>query len=627
MYAGITRFLSGIFIAVILLFGAAILFLPYVVSTDTIRIRLAQDLSAWTGHNVQLRDPPRLSLFPYPKAFLSGVTLAPDIHNVAPLMEAESIEVDLSLVDLLWGRISFLETRIIRPQFIMEKPVRTVAGFFDTLSRSKGALGLAIRNAREIIERNPDQLDDIEGLLNQPFGRIVIENGVLIYCNSVSRVSEKITGLNATIDWPESTQSARFRARARWHGELTELVIDANQALLLLAGEESQLKASFNSLRGGITFTGQAKLSEYYIFDGKISMHSPGLDQTLAWIGSYQIWGHSLKIPIVWESRFLAQPTGIQLNNIMLSMGTSHARGALEFDIQNQIPVIIGSLGFNTLDINILKTIFSSVEEENKCFDITFFDRIGLDVRLSASQAKVEDVTLTNLAAAIQIRNGQAIFDLGNVNIFGGALQSNIQIVPDGKKLRIKGRVSGTSVDLQAISRVLGMSSFVQAKTDLIMTMQMVASGWSKSLVQVQGQLILDMLSGRLLGYNLDDLHYKLSENKQFLLAYDNILSTSFDRLNIKASFADDIMTVTKLLMHTADWNLLIQEEFTDIGTESKSNELTLQARLQKNNRSETLCKDVECLANSLARPFVFVLSPTGQTFGTFFVKVNPDNN
>ncbi|MFT4359694.1 AsmA family protein, partial [Bartonella bacilliformis] len=326
MCARIVKFLSGIFFAVVFLCGAAVIILPYIVSTDAIRIRLAQDLSAWTGYNVQLRDPPRLDLFPYPKAFLSGVTLTQKIDKNAPLMEAESIEVDLSLIDLLWKRISFSETRIIRPQFVIEKPVKTVADFFDTLSQSQGMLGLTIRNAREVVMHNPDQ-PDVEHLLRQPFGRVVIKNGVLVYRDRVSNVAEKITGLNATMDWPELTRAVRFRANAHWRGELTELIINADQALLLLAGGKSPLKISINSLRGSITFVGQAQLSEYYVVDGKVSVRSPGWDQTLAWIGGREFWGHQFKIPIVWESRFLAQPTCIQMNNVTFIMGAANARG------------------------------------------------------------------------------------------------------------------------------------------------------------------------------------------------------------------------------------------------------------------------------------------------------------
>ncbi|WP_102830563.1 AsmA family protein [Bartonella bovis] len=626
MLIRIIKFLSGIFVAVVFLLGASVVILPYLVSTDAIRLRMAQDLSAWTGYNVQLRDPPRLKLFPYPKAFLSGVTLTSKIDDVVPLMEAESIEVDLSLIDLFRGCISFSETRIVHPQFVMGKPFKTVSDFFNTLSQSQGTLGLAVRNAREIVKLNPDQ-PDIERLLNQPFGRIVIENGVLIYRDSVSDVTEKITGLNATIDWSELTQAARFRANARWHGELTELLINADQALLLLAGGQSSLRVSFNSVRGGITFMGKARLSEYYIFDGKVSMRSPGWNQTLAWIGRNQFWGERLKLPIVWESHFLAQPTRIEMNNITFTMGVTNARGALEFDFQNRIPTIIGSLAFDNVDFNVLASMFSSVGEENRFFNMAIFDRIGLDVRLSAPQAKVGKIVLTNLAAAMQVGNGHGIFDLGNVNVFGGSIQSNVQIVPNGKKARIEGRVSGTSVDVQTVSEALGLTPFIQAKTDFIVTIQMLVSRWSEILEKMQGQLTVDMPSGRLLRYDLNELQHKLSENEQFFLVNNHAFSTPFERFNIKAKFLDGTVTEIESLIRTADWNLSIDGSIAMPFTKKRQNDFILQARLQKNNRSDTLCKDVQCLTNSLVRPFSFSFSSTGQSLGDFFVKKNIDEN
>ncbi|VEJ44972.1 Uncharacterized protein involved in outer membrane biogenesis [Bartonella vinsonii] len=246
----------------------------------------------------------------------------------------------------------------------MEKPVKTAADFFDRFSRSQGALGLAIRSAREILKHNPDH-PDIECLLKQLFGRIVVENGVLVYHDRISRVAEKIMGLNATLDWPESTQEVKFRADARWRGELTKLSIDADQALLLLAGGKSQIKASLNSVRGGVTFIGQARLSEYYRFDGKVSMRSPGWDQTLSWIGGNQFWGHRLKAPIVWESGFLAQPMHIQMNNVIFTMGTANARGALEVDFQDYVPIVMGSLAFDNLDFNVLESMFPSVKKQD----------------------------------------------------------------------------------------------------------------------------------------------------------------------------------------------------------------------------------------------------------------------
>ncbi|UTO28760.1 AsmA family protein [Bartonella harrusi] len=626
MRARIIKFLIGFFVAIIFLFGTGILILPYLVSTDTIRIRLSQELSAWTGYNVQLRDPPRLNLFPYPKAFLSGVTLTAKMNNVAPLMEAESIEVDLSLVELLWGHVSFSETRIVRPQFVMEKPIKTVVDFFDRFSRSQGALGLAIRNAREILKHNPDH-PDIEHLLKQPFGRIVIENGIFVYHDSISGVPEKITGLNATLDWPESTQEVQFHADARWRGEFTKLSIDADQALLLLAGGKSKVKASLNSVRGGITFIGQVRLSEYYIFDGKVSMRSPGWNQTLVWIGGNQFWGYGLNAPIVWESHFLAQPMHIQMNNVTFTMGTANARGALEVDFQDDVPIVIGSLAFDNLDFNIFGSMSSSVKEQNALLDTTVFDRIGVDLRLSSPQAKVGNIAFTNLAAAMQIRKGHGIFDLGHANVFGGSLQSNIEIVSDDKKVQLEGRASGTSIDIKTASEALGITPFAQSKANFTMTVRTLANSWSEIFAKMQGELTLKLSSGRLLGYDLNDLQIRLSEKEQFPLTKSDVLATTFAFWNIQTIFSNATIKITESLMHTADWNLSIWGIIPSAIMQDQQNGFTLQAQLRKSHSSETLCRDIQCLTNSLMRPFTFSLSSNGQEGGNFWVKKNIDTD
>ncbi|WP_330167179.1 AsmA family protein [Bartonella grahamii] len=620
----IIKFLSGIFITIIFLFGVGILVLPYLISTDAIRIRLAQDLSAWTGYNVQLRDPPRLHLFPYPKAFLSGVTLTSKMDDVAPLMEAESIEVDLSVVDLLWGHVSFSETRIMRPQFVMGKPVKTIADFFDRFSRSQGALGLAIRNAREILKHNPEH-PEIEHLLKQPFGRVVIKNGALVYHDSLSGIAEKITGLNATLDWPESIQEVRLRADARWRGEFTKLSIDASQALLLLAGGKSHIRASLNSVRGGITFTGKVRLSEYYIFDGKVSMRSPGWNQTLSWVGGNQFWGHKLKIPIVWESYFLAQPMHIQMDNVTFAMGKTNARGALKFDFQDYVPNVMGSLAFDNLDLSLLGPMFFSGKKKNAFFDMKIFDRIGVDIRLSASQAKIENISLTNLAAAIQIRNGHGIFDLGHANIFGGSVQSNIEVTSAGQKAHIGGNISGASIDMREILETLGFIPFLQSKTNFTATVQTLADSWPEIFTKMQGELTLKMSSGRLLGYDLNELQTRLLNKQQFLLMKNDTFSTTFDHWDIQTSFSEGMMKVTESLMHTADLSLSIQGTVATSTAQGKQNELILQAQLRKNYRSETLCKDVQCLANSLTWPFRFSLSSKGQNHGNFWVTKDID--
>lgn len=613
----------GFVVLLLVVVGAAIfLLLPALVSTDAIRIRLAQDLSAWTGYNVQLREAPHLGIFPYPRASLSGVTLTPMSDDSAPLMDAARIDVDLSLFDALLGRISFSQTRIINPHFIMEEPIKTVADFFDTISRSQGSFGSAVREAKEIVEKNPDSPDTTH-LLNQPFGRIIIENGELLYRKSLGGMAEKITALNAVLEWPESTSFASFRANAHWHGEATDLRIDAMQALLLLSGGKSEVRASVNSRRGGITFEGTGRLAENYLFNGRLLARSPGWNQTLNWLGYHQVLGEGLKVPVVWESDFSAQPGHMQLNNIFFKLGNDSARGALAASFQDGIPVIAGSLAFDGLNLNTLIETFFPDEEKNEYLDLSVLDRIGLDIRMSAPEAKLGNINMNNLAAAIQIRNGRGIFDLGNANAFGGSIQSNIQINRENEKAAIEGRVSGSSIDVQSVAQSFGYPSFVEAKTGFILTMHAPFSRWSQVISKMVGQLTLNMASGRLTGYDVNAIRTAITATAKADIAPSADAATIFDKWDIDAKITDENLAISKSSMHLGDW-LLLTEGSADLETANRDNKrysVRFYSTLKKVPRSDTICQDVTCVKNSLLQPIGFSISGNNFPYGRIYLQ------
>ncbi len=268
----------------------------------------------------------------------------------------------------------------------------------------------------------------------------------------------------------------------------------------------------------------------------------------------------------------------------------------------------MGSLAFDNLDFNLLGSVFFSVKEKKSFLAMEIFDRIGVDVRLSAPQAKVGNVALTNLAAAIQIKNGHSIFDLGHANIFGGSLQGNIEVATAGQKVRLEGRISGTSIDMQAVSEIMEIIPFAQSKANFTMTVQTLARSWSEIFTKMQGELALSMSSGRLLGYDLNDLQTKLSKSEQFFLTNHNALSTAFDLWNIQTSFSEGTIRITESLMHAEDWRLSIWGVITSAIMKDQKNEFTLQAQLRKSHSSETLCSDTQCLVNSLVRPFTLAL-------------------
>ncbi|AQS41125.1 MAG: Outer membrane assembly protein [Candidatus Tokpelaia hoelldobleri] len=572
-------FFLAVFILVALV-AAGIIALPFLVSTDAIRLRLAHELSTWTGHNVQLNGVPQLSLFPSPHASLPGVALSASSAARPPLMQAEKIEVDLSLYDVLQGKVRFSQTRIINPRFIMDEPVKTVAGFFTTLAGSDGSLGIAIRQAQQQIAQSPGK-SDMSQINAQPFGHIQVEGGSLVYPVNEAGKTDEISNINAEIDWPDFSREASFKASGQWHGALASLTLDTDEALLLMSGGRSKLRLSFNSNRGGITFTGTARLTQDFLLDGKINARSPGVDTTLHWLFQTDDYKSGITAPVVWESSIAAQSGHIEMNDIVFSFGRNNARGALETTLQQEHFVTTGSLAFDTLDLG--QILPALLAENQPPSDIFLSKRFGLDLRLSATQANWDKtVHISNLAASIQRRDYTLIIDIGNAQLFEGLAQGVIQLRHEDKSgLELESRLSASNISLQALPWHLSLTGRGALTLDLKSTLSGQDTDtqegyqrlWPGRPWHTDGKASFSVTKGSVSGFDMPAFLQKLGTQAPFSLQATKDTSFQFDKAEGKAAInRNDIITLEATDIRFGGRNLTLQGK---VNWDSKTMELT----------------------------------------------------
>ncbi|UXM95598.1 AsmA family protein [Bartonella sp. HY329] len=586
-------------ILVVLIIGA-IIAIPYLISTDAIRIRLAQDLSTWTGYNVQLREPPKISFFPKLQAALQGVSLSDASDDSRPLMEAECIEVDLSLLDALQGKVSFSETRIIRPHFAVDEPVKTVAGFFASLARSDGSLGNAIRQAREIVAQSPNNAD-LSSLLNQPFGRIYIEDGTLSYPIDHNSADKKpsaeargeIKEINATVTWPTSTYAASIKANGRWNSAYTEVNLRADQALMLMAGGKSAVRVSVNSNRGGVTYTGDAQFAQRFALSGKVAARLPALNVTMDWLGQAKSFGAAIQSPVVWESSLIATPEKLELNDINLTLGNDKARGALETVFIGDLPSTSGSLAFQSLDFTQILPAFISAGDVIP--DLSFLNRFSLDLRVSAPQGQIGAIALTNFAASTQLRNGRLSFDIGNVNVFDGTLQSNIIIGLLDNVTQLETRLSTTNVNLEQLEGALGLDAKLKCPINLTMNATSDFTHWSKALLNAKGAFDMNCNNGSIIGLDFARFINGINSENAFPFFGSNDELLSFVRFAAKGSIENGEIKAD--LVGLAFDNHLV--DFSGYASLENGN-VDFTGIIDRPRRVDGQCIDVECLQLSL---------------------------
>jgi AsmA protein len=551
--------LLRVILAIIVLAAAAavagILALPSIVSTDAIRVRLAQELSAWTGYSVELRQPPQLAVFPVFKASLSGVTLAKlGEGNQPPFMSADRIDVELSPIEALLGHISFSETRLIRPRFRLNEPVNDLPQVLTAATNSQGRLGMVIRQAKALVASNPND-PKVDQLVSQPFGRIVIQDGSLAYRRFGSPLEEQVTDINGTFDWPQTSSPASFQGSAKWRGEDTQINLTASQPLILLAGGLSDMTASVTSKPLTLTFDGKANISQNMFFEGALTVKSPSLSETMRWAGQPASGGSSMIGAVELAANMTLTPVRAKFNDVTLTTDKQSATGVIEIGLDQPTPAVTGTLAFQALDLRSLISAFiplpgSDSEDE---IDTRFINQLDLDLRLSAQNATVGAINLANLAAAIQVRDGHAIFDIGDARAFNGSLQANLQInqQPNGAEGEL--RFNGTDVDSAALASAFGIQPFLTGKGAVSLTLKSPLTRWSSLLDDAGGNVSLDLGQGQMQGFDFNDFVSKARSQRFFALERKQDASLGFNRLSVKAAIADGVATLESAQAQTGN--------------------------------------------------------------------------
>lgn len=559
----------AVIVILAVLFAGALAALPYIVSTDAIRLHLAQNISAWTGYSVEIRQPPRMSFFPVFRSSLSDVTLSKMGDANAPFMTAERIEVEMSPLDALLGRVAFSETRLINAHFTLSEPVEDLPQFVNTLASSSGRLGLAIRQARNVTaQKTADDQKNDKQLQTTPFGRLVLENSSIGFTTRNTERQEEITKINASIDWPQTTSAATVKGKALWHGETADYNLTVAQPLLLLARGMSQMSAQITSKPLTISFDGRSNISENIFTEGAFSLSSPSLSESLHWVGLSSDASYSQRTTaddaFSIETNVSATPLRIKLADIVLNLNNMPAKGAAEIGFGKQRPNVTGTLAFQTLNavsfFHTVTTLVTKVSEDEqsknynsyryyappRMIDTRLLNSADLDIRLSAQNATIGAAQMTGLAAALQIRDGQAIFDIGDAKAFKGSIQTSIKLsqTANGQD-NIGIRLNAANIDSAAFLTAIGLNDpILSGQGNLSVTAETAPHSWHSMLQNARGQISFTLNNGRMLGFDLNDFIAKMKSEGFFALQRRDQVSLDFKRLDVKATLGDGVATL-----------------------------------------------------------------------------------
>ncbi|TKB75467.1 MAG: AsmA family protein, partial [Mesorhizobium sp.] len=342
--------------AAVIVIALVVAALPLIASTRIVRDRIAWEMSAWSGFRVTIDGAPRIEVWPNFRAILSDVTLSQWTETDAPpVVEAERVEVDLSAMAALRGDVVFSTARLVRPTIRVQ---RTASGFFLPAIPSGGRITRSIDAARAVINTNPAK-PDLGKLPTDPFGTVEFRDGRVVAAIG-GKDQEILSSLSGQANWAAMNSNATLSATGIWRGESVAIDAASPNPLVLFGGGTAPVTFSFKAAPASFSFDGRASMSENGYFDGQAKFAAPSLRRVLEWSQAGIAPGAAIGSISV-SSKITATAGRIKFENTALTLDNNPGMGALDFTYGEALPVISGTLAFDTLDLRSFLSAFTPV--------------------------------------------------------------------------------------------------------------------------------------------------------------------------------------------------------------------------------------------------------------------------
>ncbi|MEZ5810063.1 MAG: AsmA-like C-terminal region-containing protein [Rhizobiaceae bacterium] len=542
--------LAGLALAAVALVAA----LPFIASTQIVRDRIAQEFSNWSGYRVTVHGVPRIDVWPSIRAELPDVALSGwGATDQPPVLTSRTVEIDLSAIAALRGDIVPVKVRFVDPELRM---ARGEGGLPALRSPAGGKLRRAVEMARVAVDENPAD-PDLSAIRSSAFG-VVEFSGARIVETDGAEGGEKelLTGLTGSMQWSAFDRGLSLNATGMMNDEEIRIESQITQPVLLLAGATAQLSFSLQSAPLQVSYNGVADIEAPLFIDGEIQFATPSLSDMLAWAG-YDIGGMAAVGKTAISGRLHGQVGAVKIEDARITIGDNPGRGLVEVALSEGPPVVSGTLAFDDLDLVSFLSAFSvlpaSSSLSTETLEESLLGKFNLDMRLSAGNASAGPVQLANVAAAVQIRDNLATFDISDATGFGGNISTGIRIDRASGRQTGEFRLLASGIDSAALAAAAGFKRMIpQARAKISVILNGPLATPDAFLRTASGSIAATFDTGTIADVDLAALLERARHGGFFALDDIGGGTLAFERAELKATMANGVATVEKAEARTA---------------------------------------------------------------------------
>jgi AsmA protein len=508
----------GAVIAVIVLAALAASLLPAAILNTS----LARQIHRTTGLSTTIEGRARFALFPQPHLDIEKIGFA---NPQAKLhVKAQRFVGYLRLLPLLIGRIEVGRAVLYEPKIVIDLDDRPMTSDSE-LGRAAAAKSASPEAA--VIDR-------------AKLGIIDIVDGSARLHHSGGAQDIFIDKINVTADWRSLDASAILTGQFDFHDVPMQVKAWLAQPVELLRGGDSATTLQLESDVLGAQASGRIAITHLQ-YTGGLYITAPSLRRALELAGfKFAKHGRFGAFDLRCDADINASTTA--LTNLRLDLDDNEYEGTLAVQPDGNSPLVSGTLATNLLDLTpflegLPQPLAANGRWNDAPLDLADLGFTNLDLRLSASHLRLNDIEVHDAAFSILTRPGFVDLTLAEATADGGAIRGRLSLT--GKGTAIDLRVSGSATDINLQSLVHANGAVRHPLAGALsgsVILESTGIGFDQLMHGLSGHAQINVVNGQIIGVDLAAL-LKNGQASINLQGDPTQTMTNFD----KAAFAVEI--------------------------------------------------------------------------------------
>ena len=531
------KLLIGVLILAVFVAGVAVA-VPFVISSELVKQRIVDQITYWTGRKFTFRGDPSLDLYPYLTIRLPEATLSnPGGEDDDPFMTMDAMIGKLELLPLLSGRLEFARFRLLQPRIHLTVD-RTGRGNWIM---DQGVIGSQIaKGDKDVIS---DETDPPSGLADVSLGRFVIRDGIVTFDDARTGRHEEFTKVNVSFDWRRSSQAASGDGSLIWRGEPVSFEGRVGQPLDLIAGHGTPLRFTFESTPLEVGFDGAAQQLDGMQLDGAIEMTTPSVRRVVDWLGpTIEPAGILNEGSVTGQVNWLGSV--LDLSDASIVVDGNSAEGALRLELGEEAFSLQGTLAFDALDLTrYLELLTVSSTDDSSWLDtpVAWLGEVGgIDLRFSAGEVSIGDMTTEAVAGTIQSSTEQVAIEVGDLDLGESGTAEARLFLSDGQPgLGVAGELQLEGGSMASLLEVFGLPAFMSGTSAISVSFESLGESFREMIRTASGEGTASITDGSLSGLALAEIPVILATGEGTLEG-----DTSFTQAEALFDVAEGVLSI-----------------------------------------------------------------------------------